>query len=115
MSNEGQKLRQTCLHDNGDGSFRLTLLVDVRGEDIVDAADLLKRGRALQAAADNAAKPVQMSVKPRDAFVSDPVTCARCGKSGAMTVSRIALTHQAGAGLKPVVTAYCADCAMVEP
>lgn len=115
MSNEGQKIRQTCLRDNGDGSFALTLLVDVRGEDIVDAADLLKRGRALQAAADNAAKPVQMSVKPHDVYTSGPVACSRCGEVRAVAVSRLLLQQHAGGGFKPITKSYCADCAMVEP
>lgn len=45
----GQQIRKTCLHDNGDGTFALTILVNVRAADIGEATEILAAGRRLQA------------------------------------------------------------------
>ncbi len=77
----GQQIRETALVDTPEG-FRLTLLVDVRHEDVAEAADLLKRGRALQAAFDRA-HTAQVPVYGHPYVPGRVTTCPVCDRDNA--------------------------------
>lgn len=112
----GQQLRDTALVDTPEG-FRLTLLVDVRHEDVTEAADLLKRGRALQAAFDADRQPVKASVTSTaqglawdhpyvpGRVVSGPLECRVCGtRDGAMLLESVAMRPDGTASTRAICT-----------